>query len=374
MFLQADGRARGFLAANTVGDPAITPQRDLSRAAKQFAFEYALDRTVVGGQIVPFATPADRQAVGDRVRDLLLALYERSRMAVAAPLGGFDRDINTSEEIINYATAYDTLLGGGYALGSARTEIVRRLRAVTGELYTNYVVPATANNAAALNQNNHRTKSGAAVAIAAVALGGDVPADEGRRWWDWGSAEVDDILRFVMSPGDGGYAEGPFYYRYSMQNVLPFVGVWERFLGAASWTTQNGTILPAYGRDPVFLRAQRWMIDTTLPDGTMAPIDDANPGRSYYFGTLPPTVPANLRRAAAWIWPATPQPFETDGSVDLGADTIVAYDDQLPARPPDWAPSSAYPESGVAVLRSGWNPRDGGGRSRRARHRQRVRS
>ena len=62
-------------------------------------------------------------------------------MAVAAPLGGFDRDINTSEEIINYATAYDALLGGGYALGSARTEIVRRLRAVTGELYTNYVVP-----------------------------------------------------------------------------------------------------------------------------------------------------------------------------------------------------------------------------------------
>ena len=184
-----------------------------------------------------------------------------------------------------------------------------------------------------------------------------MPADEGRRWWDWGSAEVDDILRFVMSPGDGGYAEGPFYYRYSMQNVLPFVGVWERFLGAASWTTQNGTILPAYGRDPVFVRAQRWMIDTTLPDGTMAPIDDANPGRSYYFGTLPTTVPPNLRRAAAWIWPSTPQPFETDGSVDLGADTIVAYDDQLPARPPDWAPSSAYPESGVAVLRSGWNPR-----------------
>ena len=67
-------------------------------------------------------------------------------------------------------------------------------RAVTGELYTNYVVPATAANAAALNQNNHRTKSGAAVAIAAVALGGDVPAAEGRAWWDWGSAEVDDIL------------------------------------------------------------------------------------------------------------------------------------------------------------------------------------
>ena len=35
----------------------------------------------------------------------------------------------------------------------------------------------------------------------------------------------------MMSPGDGGYAEGPFYYRYSMQNVLPFIAVWERFLG-----------------------------------------------------------------------------------------------------------------------------------------------
>ena len=45
-------------------------------------------------------------------------------MAVPAPLGGFDRDINTSEEIVNYSTAYDTCWAPGYDFGSERTEIV----------------------------------------------------------------------------------------------------------------------------------------------------------------------------------------------------------------------------------------------------------
>ena len=33
------------------------------------------------------------------------------------------------------------------------------------------------------------------------------------------------------------------------------------------------------------------MLDLTLPDGTMAPIDDGNVGRSAYFGALPSWLP-----------------------------------------------------------------------------------
>jgi hypothetical protein len=335
--------------ASPLGDMSIATQRSLSRAAKILAFEYALDRTVIGGVIVPFADDASRQAQGARVQELLLNLYPRDRMAVPAPLGGFDRDINTSEEIVNYATAFDTMLGTTFDFGASRATIVDLLAAVTSELHANYVDPSTANNAANLNQNNHRTKSGASMAIAAVVLADDVPA--AADWFDDGVLFVDDMLRYVLVTGDGAYSEGPFYYAYTMQNLAPLMSIWDRFLGAGSWTAR-GIAVPSPGRSTLFQRTQRWMFDTTLPDGTMAPIDDANPGRSYDFGLLPADLPD--ASAGYWRWADTPQSYYDDGSVEQGPDTIVAYDDGIAPDPPRWSPTQFYVEGGTASLRSAW--------------------
>ena len=283
---------------------------------------------------------------GDQVRSLLLNLYPRSRMAVPAPLGGFDRDINTSEEIVSYATAFDTMLGAGYDFGTDRAAVVELLRSVTDELYRNFSQPATAGNVALLNQNNHRSKSGAAMAIAAVVLADEVPA--AADWWDYGVREVDDVLGHMLVTGDGAYGEGPYYYRYTMQNLLPLMAVWERHLGSASWDA-DGVVVRAPLHDPRFARSHRWMLDMALPDGTMAAIDDGNPGRSYYWGA----IPAALGEPAAGYhrWARTPQPLETDGSIDLSAETIVAYDDTVTPAPPTGARRSstsraATPSSG----------------------------
>jgi hypothetical protein len=349
VFVASHRRAVAY-DSTPLGDLSIGAQRNLSRAAKVLAFEYALDRTVVGEAIVPFASRADRDAVGDRVRALLLNLYPRDRMAVPAPLGGFDRDINTSEEIVNYATAFDTMLGAGYDFGADRGTVVDLLSAVTGELHRNYVEPATASGFADLMQNNHRSKSGAAMAVAAVVLADETPA--AADWWDDGVLLVDDVLRFMLATGDGAYGEGPYYYRYTMQNLAPLIAVWGRFLDDAAWTAR-GVEVPSPSATALFARTQRWMLDTTLPDGTMAPIDDGNPGRSYYFGVLPADLPDTA--AGYWRWADTPQPFETDGSVELGPDTVVAYDDAITPAPPSWAPTQFYVEGGTAILRSDWS-------------------
>lgn len=351
VFLQMHSRTQSYLGRD-IGDFSIAAQRDLSRAAKNLAFEVLLDRTVEGDSIVPFASDADRAAAASRVRDLLLALYPRSRLAVAAPLGGYDRDINTSEEIVNYATAFDLLVGAGYDLGADRPTIVEQLSSVVRELYLNFTAPETAGGAADLMQNNHRSKSGAAMALAAIVLEGEVPDDVSRAWFDYGVLQVDDILRFMLVTGDGAYGEGPYYYRYTTQNLAPLVYAWERHLGSSPWTTQSGEVIPAPGRSALYERTQRWMLDTTLPDGTMAPIDDANPGRSHYFGLVPTWLPD--ARAAYWRWAGTPQAYETDGSIDLAADTIAAYDDTIAPRPPDWAPTQFYVEGGNAIFRSAW--------------------
>src|SRR5690606_29795537 len=112
-------RMLGF-NSRPLGDDRYEVHRDLSRAAKALAFEYVLDRTVVDGEIVPFPDEEARRAAGDRVRELLLNLYPRSRLAVPPPAGGWDRDISTAEEIVSYATALDLLLGSDYDLGEDR--------------------------------------------------------------------------------------------------------------------------------------------------------------------------------------------------------------------------------------------------------------
>jgi len=352
LFVRSHDQATGWEAASTLGDLTGTNQLRLHRAAKVRAFEYALDRTASGGAAVPFADADARRAAGDAAVAVLLQMLDRSRLAVPAPIGGWDRDITSSEEIVMAAQTYDLLAGTGYPFApDDEAEIVRRIAAATRELRLNFVDPSTASGYATLHQNNHRTKTGTALVVAAVALADQVP--DAREWFDTGADLVDDTLRYVLLTGDGAYAEGPFYWRFSTQNVVAYLAVWERFLGHGSWTTESGLVLPALVDHPLLARNHRWMLDTAVPDGTMAPIDDGNPGRSFFHGVLPDGTPTLA--AGYWQWARTPQPYDIDGNISLGPDAIVAYDDSIDPAPPDWEPSQVYVEGGTATLRSGWD-------------------
>ncbi|MGH7789878.1 MAG: heparinase II/III domain-containing protein [Candidatus Binatia bacterium] len=339
-------------------DHTISAERIKARAAKCLAFQYAIDRTLVAGAAVPFATPAARAAAAERVRSLLLNMYTRSRLAVPAPLGGFDRDINTTEELQQYATAYDTLRGAGFDFGPDEAAIVGNLAALAGELYENYRDPASAGDYTTLHHNNHRSKSGAALAVAGIALAEYTPEPgsdprgvrEPAAWIDYGLDQADLVMRIVLVTGDGAYAEGPFYLRYAAQNLLPFWRAWDRLLDGAAWTTASGVEVPSYWRHPLLARSLQWALDLTVPDGSLAPTDDGNVGEAFYFGAAPTTP------AFAWRWANAPRRYETDGSISLAADALVLYDDAIvPAEPPG-SPTAFYLEGGQAVLRSDWSP------------------
>jgi hypothetical protein len=342
-------------------DDSINAHRRKSRAAKSLAFLYALDRTIAAGEVASLSELGQRQQVGDRVRDLLVNLFPRSRLAVPEPLGGWDRDISTSEELLQYAVAYDTMLGAGYDFGADEAVIVERLASLATELYDNFVNPSTASSFALLHWNNHRSKTGAALVAAAIALAEYEPQPgtdprgvrDPAAWLDYGLDQLDLILRWVCVTGDGAYSEGPFYWRFNSQNVLPVARAWNRLLGGRPYTTRTGLEIADFQTHPLFERTARWMLDMTLPDGSLAPIDDGNPGRSYYFGLLPPM--AGLERAFAWRWQNAPTPFDVDGNVDLGADAILFHDDEVVPEPPPGSPTAFYIEGGNAILRSSWN-------------------
>jgi len=334
-------------------------QRLKGRAARNLAFLYAVDRTRVSGQVVPFPTAAAREAAGDVARDYLLGLYPVSRLAPSPPLGGWDRDISSSEELLNWASAYDALKGAGYDFGGDEAAIVEAIASLASHLYRNYTRPETALNFALFHQNNHRSKVGASLALAGIALaeyvapdGASFPEDrDPADWVEYGLDQLDDIVRIGLDTGDGGYAEGPFYWRFTTQNTLPFARAWDRLLGGAPYTA-FGNSLPSWWRHPLRERAWRWMLDMTLPDGSLVHIDDGNPGRSFYFGLAPahwPDAPAHH-----WRWARAPRPYEVDGNVDLGPDAIVLHDPSVVPAPPEGSPTAFYPEAGNAIFRSGW--------------------
>ena len=360
IFLEAHARHEARRLSRTPGDPDRFAQKDMARAARWLAFTYAIDRTVIDGEVVPFPSEAARRATGEIVEELLLGAYNRSRFAVPPPLGGWDRDIDTAGEILQWSGAFDTMLGAGFDFDGTDDAIATILIDATSELYRNYTRPETAGGVADLHQNNHRSKSGAAMATAAVVLAeyAPDPADDpdGSRdplaWWDYGTTLVDEMLRFVLVTGDGAYSEGPHYQRFTIQSIAPYVGMWERVLGDESWTTGDGRVVPALHTTPRFGFMQDWMLDLTLPDGTLAPIDDANTHEAYYFGALPPLPNQD---AYAWRWANAAPPYAQEGSVDLAVDSIVAYDDSVVPQEPGGSPTSFWYDGGNAVFRSDWS-------------------
>lgn len=347
-------------------DDSFRAHRIKSRAAKNLAFFYAVERSPGDGGVVPFAGETERELVGDRVRELLLHAFPHSRLRFSDPeLGGWDRDISSSEELLQYVTAYDTLEGAGYDFGGDEAAIVERLVSHASELYEDYVRNGPG---ARLHQNNHRSKTGASLAAAAVALAEYEPAPgsdpEGLRdpaaWLGYGLDQVDTIMRHALVAGDGAYGEGPFYLRFASENLLPFLRAWDRLMGGADLEVDQGERgvlrIPSLWSHPLFARSLRWELDMTLPEGYLAPIDDGNPYRFYYFGAAGGPVRRDAA-AFAWRWSTADEPYETDGNVDLGADSIVAFDDAVVPAPPEGSPTAFYHEGGNAIFRSDWTRR-----------------
>ncbi len=322
-----------------------------ARAAKDLAFMYAVNRTwSTTSNTVVEPTPAERQAIGDRARDYLVNSCITSRIHIQP-----DRDINTSNELTQMAQAYDTLAGGGYPFGPSETTIIANLATWTDEFYRDY------QPLLGFLTNNHGAKGAAAIGTAAIALAGAPGTDPAQinRWLDYGLVKTEEIVRSTMGSSDGGYGEGPFYWRYTSQNVLPFARAYHHVAGGAGWARADGSVVADLWTAPWFTALGRWELDLTRPDGTLVPIDDGNVDDAYYFGLLPSTD-ANAS-AYAWRWMTVPntsasQPFESEGNVDLSTDQIVTFDDAVVAAPPTGSPNRLRGASGTLAFRSSWAP------------------
>lgn len=320
-----------------------------ARAAKDLAFMYAVNRVWDRTAAVVVAPSSEqRQTIGDLARDYLVDTCTTSRTHVDP-----DRDINTSNELVQMATAYDTLTGAGYAYGGSRRVIVDNLQRWTAEFYADYQPVLH------FLTNNHLAKGAATIGVAAIALAGDRGVDPAQleTWLDFALVNVQLVVRYTEGSGDGTYGEGPYYWRYASENVVPFARAYNSVAGGRSWRTRTGAVVNDIWTAKWFTAIGRWELDMTRPDGTVAPFDDGNVDDAYFFGALPSSSPDAAAFAWRWSTAATTSgsvPYESTHNVDLAADEIVTFDDAVIAAPPSGTPNRLKGEGGDLVFRSDW--------------------
>ena len=329
----------------------IAREEAKARAAKDLAFMYAVDRVwdPSAGQVVVPSGP-QLQSLGDLARDYLVDTCTTSRTHIDP-----DRDINTSNELVQMATAYDTLAGAGYAFGAAESVIVGNIEVWTTQFYDDYQPLLQ------FLTNNHLAKGAASIGVAAIALAGTPGADAAQldTWLDFAMTNVEQVVRYTEGSGDGTYGEGPFYWRYASENVVPFARAYNSVAQGRSWQTRTGAVVNDIWTSGWFTAIGRWELDMTRPDGTLTPIDDGNVDDAYFFGALPSTAPDAGAFAWRWATAATTSasvPYESNGNVDLAADEIVTFDDGVPAQPPSGTPNRLQGRGGDLVFRSDWGP------------------
>lgn len=336
-----------------------TREEQKSRASMDLAFLYLVDRVsdpVTGDAVVP--TPEQRQAIGDEARDHLRWMCTKSRIPIQ-----FDRDINTSNELLSQSAAYDALAGAGYDFAGYEPAIVDNIATLTTEFFHNYNDPTNPNpNILAMTlfaTNNHRSKSAASMGVAALALEGSPVSGiepggwrDPARWLDFGLERVDLVQRWTYGAGDGGYGEGLGYWRLSSENVVPFERAWDRLAGGQTTRTAAGVEIPSLWRSPQFAQMQQWALDLTLPDGTLAPIDDSKVGERAQFGLFPDDFAGASQ--LGWRWQHATVPYETENNIDMAPFSIVAYDDSSAKEPVPGSANRFYVEGGNVVYRSDW--------------------
>jgi len=353
-------------------DHEIDPERRRGNTARAAALVFFLNRKLdPGDQVVPFTNPAERAPFGQKASAYLLAMLTVSRAKVE--LHTTD-DIHTAQELHLWSDTLDLLLGADAdILGTDRPVAVQNVADLAADFYADYNL----SNWQFLRAEtaNHRSKSAAALGIAAIVLNGEDFADPSQderydpaRWIDFAVRNLDFVVRDILTDNNGGFLEGLGYLHYSGIDHVDFMWAWHNYTEGASYVLDFDTPHPPYYRlhasgqyvvpdmwsDGGLEKQFLWSVDLMLPDRTLPPFDDSGPGARYFYGALVrPEFPlAGLFR---WAWEA--QGFPASGSVEQEPLLLACFDDTIPAVSPAAAGrplSVAMPWAGQVVFRSTW--------------------
>ena len=265
------------------------------------------------------------------------------REVVFPPRGGDMGEPHLEGDVVAlYATAYDML----HPYLAEHPEALAEIRGILAEeahrLYRGIkvdlgILEYRLHDTPHLDNWHLRVYGGLGLAAWALSghegYGGSDPAD----WAGRAFEVVTRTLDYQIEGEDGGFAEGPFYARYAADLYLPYLLALRRISGIDLFA------------DAKVRRLHLWMVNLRLPNGRRPNIEDGHV--DDFYGNYLAAVDA-LGGVHRWDWEHNESGLYVSKFAEM--DAIAFYDDQIPARPPDWGPTVFMPGAGDAVMRSDW--------------------
>lgn len=302
-------------------------------------------------------SPADRSAKQSRLASLLAE--------IVPDVSGVAEEFQwRAVELMQFASAYDFLRAAhGESLPAVELTLARFADNAMRPLRDRFVV-----------RNNLSIKLAAAAGYTGLVLRGgrfDALETTPEQWLADAFRHIEETLFEYQGNADGyfGYSEGPWYFRYAMQNVIPF-------LLAIDDQSDDGMIeiggkrMQSPLRDPRYLRLFEWIATLRMPDGMLPPFED-----TYRYAWFPEAASVAARvPELSWLsWrnylDATTlmEPSRLSNELARNFDGRAEYllnDAALvPAGPPQppaapLATRRIMPDAGYAVFRGGWEEDD----------------
>jgi len=320
-------------ANNTAGN--ATQAEDFARSAIAMSAAFVLYFGVQpGGDSL---TTAQRTSLQTKALDYLNNMLT----SLDGATGGVTNNSNyhyPCQRLIQYCVAYDLLTGAGISVSSSR------IRSLANEIYdgATYWFLGYPVDAISLFMN-HKLIVGGALGCAAVTL----PSD-GANWINYAMTKINKVAFTDESDPTKitGFAEGPHYFKYSMEHLLQFFMGMKHYCGdiTQSYTdpcggTDNANVRTFFyheGWDSIYY----WISAIRLPNGTMPPLDD-----SFRRNGLCHTAPF-AERNPDFFWGVSgggSRMFLTPMLIAVGAE----------ASPPLGAGLTSLPHAGNLIFRSG---------------------
>ncbi|MBN1755588.1 heparinase II/III family protein [bacterium] len=203
-----------------------------------------------------------------------------------------------SERLIQYSIAYDLLTGAGIPAPSTG------IRELANTLYNNatfWLLGYPIDDVILFM--NHKLLVAGALGTASLSLPG-----EAGDWIDYAMTKINNVTFTDECDPDTitGFAEGPHYFKYSLEHLVQFFMGMKHFVGDITdyYEDPCGGEESASIRTPFFDtrwdKLYYWISEIRLPDGTIPPLDDTFRGEGFCL-----TAPF-AERDPAFFWDTPP--------------------------------------------------------------------